>query len=284
MTLILDGVLLADARASALATRSASIRERRGTPPRLVLIAFAEAGGRVPHTERKIRAGTATGIEVVPLIIPAGMTTGAARDAITRASAGADGVFLQFPFPTAIDAEALTAAIPEDLDVDVMTPGRIRRYLSGEDELPPVTVSAGVALLDAYGVDVRGVDGVVVSEPGPFAAMFREELARRGAGMRETLAPDGAHASAVLNEAGLVIVSVGKPGAVDASALATGAVAIDVGYFNAGGRGDIRGDASHLAALAPVPGGIGPMTVSMLIERTILFAERSVGAGTADES
>jgi methylenetetrahydrofolate dehydrogenase (NADP+)/methenyltetrahydrofolate cyclohydrolase len=105
--------------------------------------------------------------------------------------------------------------------------------------------------------------------------MFREELTRRGARMGDVLALDDAHASAVLSDAGLVVVSVGKPGAVDATGLARGAVAIDVGYFNPGGRGDVRGDTSHLSAIAPVPGGIGPMTVSMLIERTILFAEHN---------
>lgn len=282
MTLVLDGVQLADERSPQLSARAASVDDRRARPPRLLLIAFAEADGRASHIERKIRAAAAAGVDLVPLILASGVTTASAREAMAQASIGADGVFLQFPFPASIDAEALTAAIPEHADVDVMTPGRIRRYLSGHDELPPVTVSAGVALLDAYGVDVRGLRGVVLSGPGPFAAMFREELARRGARMGNVLAPDDAHGSAVLNDAGLVIVLVGKPGAVDATVLAKGAVAIDVGYFNPGGRGDIRGDASHLCALAPVPGGIGPMTVSMLIERTILFAERNVAGRWAE--
>ncbi len=73
----------------------------------------------------------------------------------------------------------------------------------------------------------------------------------------------------------LVVVAAGRPGAVSAQAMAPGTVAIDLGYHNTGGRGDIdtTGGFDHLRAIAPVPGGIGPMTVSVLIERTIAAAE-----------
>lgn len=89
------------------------------------------------------------------------------------------------------------------------------------------------------------------------------------------LSPLKATADPWLAAAPLVIVAVGRPGILSALQLAPDAVAIDVGYFNVGGRGDIdlAGGASHLGALAPVPGGIGPMTVSYLLERTISIAE-----------
>ena len=100
----------------------------------------------------------------------------------------------------------------------------------------------------------------------------------RGAGPSGVVFPDAEDLAGRLADALLAVVTVGRPGFLPSTALADGAVAIDVGYFNPGGRGDIdtRPGVGHLAALAPVPGGIGPMTISLLIERVIEFAEESV--------
>ena len=89
------------------------------------------------------------------------------------------------------------------------------------------------------------------------------------------------HADAA-RDAQLVVVTAARPGLVRAVDHAEGAVVIDVGYYNAGGRGDVdvTGGTAHLRALAPVPGGIGPATIAMLVERVIEFAEGSSdGAG-----
>ncbi|HET7042428.1 MAG TPA: hypothetical protein VFI13_10430, partial [Gemmatimonadales bacterium] len=186
-----------------------------------------------------------------------------------------DGVFVQFPFPADIDGDAFAAAIPAKLDVDVMAPRGVDRYMAGETGLPPVTVTAALLLLDAYGVSVTGRRGLVIGEESPFTAMFREALARRGAEMDAVLRPNMTGLARRVGEAGLVVVAAARPGIVRSESLAEGAVAVDVGYFNPGGRGDIdvSGGTNHLAALAPVPGGIGPMTVSALLERVVEFSE-----------
>src|SRR5690606_10559694 len=101
--------------------------------------------------------------------------------------------------------------------------------------------------------------------------MFRAALARRGARMGPLVPPTAADLAERARAARLVVVAAARPGLVDSATLAPGTVAIDSGYYNPGGRGDIdtAGGTAHLAALAPVPGGLGPMTVSMLLERTI---------------
>ena len=274
---VLDGTSLAARRVPLIAHRAAAVRELRGHAPRMLLVAFGDERGRVPHVERKLRAFAAAGVDAVPLILPAGTGTDEAGASMTAASAGGscDGVFLQFPFPDDIDGDALSARIPVELDVDIMTPERTDRFLAGDGELPPVTVSAGLLLLDAYGIDIAGLDGIVIAEQSPFAAMFHAAFERRGARMRPLVAPDAPDLAERVREADLVIAGAASPSLIAASDLSAGAVAIDVGYFNPGGRGDIdlSDGVAHLAAIAPVPGGIGPMTVSALIERVVLFAE-----------
>ncbi|HUE76584.1 MAG TPA: hypothetical protein VMM83_01460 [Longimicrobiales bacterium] len=72
-----------------------------------------------------------------------------------------DAIFIEFPFPAPVDAEAVVALVPEALDVDVMTQGRVRRYLEEDTGPPPITVSAALELLDAGDVDIAGVAGMI---------------------------------------------------------------------------------------------------------------------------
>jgi methylenetetrahydrofolate dehydrogenase (NADP+) / methenyltetrahydrofolate cyclohydrolase len=282
MPTVLDGTALAARRAPAIAARSAEVRARRGRAPRLLIVAFADAAGRLPHVAGKLRAAAAAGIDIDLLRVEPGVgpDTVAARVTARLVELPPDGVFVQFPFPPGFDGAALMAAIPPVLDVDVMTDAAIDRFMSDAHAEPPVTVTAGLLLLDEYGVDVAGLEGVVVAEPGPFAEIFRLALARRGARMAPLVAPETVAVAAALREAQLVVVAGGVAGFVRSAWLRPGAVAVDVGYFNARGRGNIDAldGVDHLAAIAPVPGGIGPMTVSALLERVVAFAARSVAA------
>lgn len=272
--IILDGRALARSRAAELARRAAAITAARGRPPRLALVAFAPQGETPRFLRRKLQACEATGLEAVPRVLPDSIESRRAREvAESLADLKPDGIFLEFPFPEHIDAAEIVDAVPPVMDVDVMTPARIRRYLNDSDGQPPITVDAMLALLDAHGVGVAGLDTVVVAEAGPFAEMFRQALARRGARVRPLQPPDDA--SPAVRDAELIVSAAARPGLLRSTELAAGAVAIDAGYFNPGGRGDIdtSGGIAHLRALAPVPGAIGPMTVSMLIQRVIEFAE-----------
>jgi methylenetetrahydrofolate dehydrogenase (NADP+)/methenyltetrahydrofolate cyclohydrolase len=136
-------------------------------------------------------------------------------------------------------------------------------------------VSAALLLLDDYDVSIDGLSGIVVADDHPFSRMLRAALARRGAHMGSLVDPSATDLDARVRSAELVVVSAASPGLVQSTDIAPGAIAIDVGYFNPGGRGDIdpAGGFDHLAALCPVPGGIGPMTISALLERVVLFAE-----------
>lgn len=277
--LILDGAALARRRQSMIAGRAEAVRARRGYAPSFVLVAFADEDGHAPHVRRKLRMGAAAGVELVPLILAPDAETGDAVDRMRGllAARAFDGVFLQFPFPDAIDGDVLTAAVPVEFDVDIMTPVRAARYMDGSDDLPPVTVAAALLLLAEYDVPIAGRRGIVVAEDHPFSRMLLMALARCGADMGDLVDPAAPDLDMHVRSADLVVVSAAMPGLVQSTDIAPGAVAIDVGYFNPGGRGDIdvSGGFDHLAALCPVPGGIGPMTISALLERVVLFAEMS---------
>lgn len=274
--LILDGRLLAERRLPALRDRARRVHDLYGTPPRLLLMAFAEPDGRAPWVSRKLRAGAAAGVDVQLLVLPAGTETRGATAALERAVADSrpDSILLQVPFPPGIDLDVLVAVVPPEADVDVMRPERCRAFMAGRLDRPPATVAAVLTLLEDGRVDVRGRAGVVIGEEMPFTAMLREALARSGA--RVVIVPPGSgELQERLAHAILVVTSVNRVGAVRSTDLAPGAVVIDGGYFNPGGLGDIdvTGGVDHLEALGPVPGGVGPMTVSMLLEGVIVAAE-----------
>jgi methylenetetrahydrofolate dehydrogenase (NADP+)/methenyltetrahydrofolate cyclohydrolase len=240
--ILLDGDHLVGQRLPGLRSRAAAVATVRGRPPALALLAFADDDGRdAPHVNRKVRACRDVGVDLVPVMVARQAGTPGALKAMAKFQPERfDGVFLQFPFPAHVDDDALANAIPEILDIDVMSPGRIARYLASRDEDPPVTVAAGIALLDAYDVDSRDLPGLVIADPSPFATMFREALVRRGANMHPNVAPDSLATTQVLADVRLVVVAAATPGVVSSNHLSPATVAIDVGYYNAGGRGDIE--------------------------------------------
>lgn len=274
---VLDGRALARERERALTARSARVVEARGRPPRLLLVAFRDAAGTVPFVEAKLRDCARCGVEALPLLLPAGAGTGEALERLGAALAreDPDGVFVQFPFPPGVDGAALGQAIPPARDVDVLGARSTARYLAGRGNRPPLAAAAALALLDRAGVALEGRAGVVVGDPIPYHELFREALVRRGAVMAPVVSPGSGELEAVLARAEVVVVSAARPGWVPARWLAPGAVVVDAGYFNPGGRGDVdtTWGVEHLAVLVPVPGGVGPMTVSMLVEAVIEVAE-----------
>ena len=267
---LLDGRAFAERRGPDQAARAARVRAVRGRAPGVHIVGFGVGGVMPTSIARKLRACEAAGVIPSADVLDASATTAGILAAMRRTPADADGLFLEFPFPNGVDEDAVVAALPVELDVDIMSAARTAAFFTGEGP-PPVTVSAGLGLLDDGGVSISGLQGAVVAEPTPFARMFAEALSRRGADMR-LVAPAAARAA---RDAGVVVVCAARPGLLRSEDLSPGAVVIDAGYFNPGGRGDVdtRGGIGHLGALAPVPGGIGPATITMLVERVIEFAE-----------
>lgn len=277
-TLILDGRALAARRLPGIRARAAAVRSTLGRAPSLFLLAFAGPDGAAPWVQGKLRACAEAGIDAETLVLPGEVTTEEAHASFAAAVAAArsDAVFVQFPFPPAVDGAVLSRVIPASADVDVMRPDGIDDYLAGSASSPPLTVAAVLALFDAHDIQLWGRTTSVVAESTPFERILTEALSRRGGSVR-TVAPDARDLSTHLAASSVVVTSAARPGIVRTADLTRGAVVVDGGYFNPGGRGDVdvSGGIDHLGAFAPVPGGVGPMTVSMLIEAVVGRAERS---------
>lgn len=268
----LDGARLATARSAALAVRVERVRATRGRAPGLALLAGAEAGLAPPHVALKQRAAARLGVDVHALLLPFDAGLDAWIDAVARAAAepATDAVFVQYPLPGHVDPQPVFNAIPVELDVDVLSTAALDRFERGLGP-PPATVAAAFAILDAYAVTLNDRDVRIVGQPGALARSFRVMFERRGALVDECVAAAGPGLRDRVAGAALVLTLGGQPGCVPAADLPDGAVVIDGGYFNEGGAGDVdlASGADHIGALVPVPGGLGPMTISVLLERTI---------------
>lgn len=186
-----------------------------------------------------------------------------------------DGILVQHPMPAQVDERAVFDAISGDKDVDGVTARSFADTAAGSDDAFPACTPAGiVALLDAYDVPIAGRHVVVVGR-GPIlgkpAAMM---LLGRDATV--TICHSKTQGLAhFVSEADIAVAAVGRPELIRGEWIKPGAVVIDAGY-NPGNVGDVAyaSAAERASLITPVPGGVGPMTIAMLLAQTVSAAER----------
>jgi methylenetetrahydrofolate dehydrogenase (NADP+)/methenyltetrahydrofolate cyclohydrolase len=189
------------------------------------------------------------------------------------------GILVQLPLPAGLDADEIIAAIPPEKDVDGLHPMNQGRLLAGADAPRPCTPLGVMRLLDETGTVLRGARAVVVGRSllvgKPVALLLLERHAT--VVMCHSRTRDLA---AEVAAADVVVAAVGQPALVRGAWIRPGAVVIDVG-INRGADGKLCGDVEFEAAreraayITPVPGGVGPMTVAMLLANTAAAAERA---------
>ncbi|MDQ6806533.1 MAG: bifunctional methylenetetrahydrofolate dehydrogenase/methenyltetrahydrofolate cyclohydrolase FolD [Actinomycetota bacterium] len=190
------------------------------------------------------------------------------------------GILLQLPVPDHMNGAVLTARISPDNDVDGLTPINAGRLAQGVPGLCPCTPLGVIELLDTYEVELEGAEAVVVGRSNlvgrPVASMLLQRNATVTACHSRTR-----DLAAVCARGDVLIAAVGVPGLIGAEHVKEGAVVIDVGISRTeeGLRGDVDFEAVSERArlITPVPGGVGPMTVAMLLRNT-LSAFRNAGA------
>jgi methylenetetrahydrofolate dehydrogenase (NADP+)/methenyltetrahydrofolate cyclohydrolase len=185
-----------------------------------------------------------------------------------------DGILVQLPLPRHICAERVLEAISPLKDVDGFHPVNVGRLWSGGEGLFPCTPLGVIRLLRHYGVELRGKEVVVIGRSNivgkPLAALL----------LREDATPTLAHSKTenlpeVTRRAEVLVVAAGRPHLVRKAWVRPGAVVVDVGVNRVEGRllGDVHPEVAEVAgALTPVPGGVGPMTVAMLMANTVKAA------------
>ena len=283
----LDGRALAKKIESELTPKVAALTSRIGRPPRLVVVLVGNVAASASYVKSKASAAKRVGITADVFSAPESTTTAelvSTIEAIGQDEHGlVDGILVQLPLPDHVDARAVLDAVPPDRDVDGFHPVNAGLLSQGRPHFIPCT-AAGVQrmLLDA-GVETRGKHVVIVGRSDIVGKPLALLLASRGPGGDATVSICHSHTSnlkEVTQQADILIAAVGIPQLITADMVKPGAVVVDVGINRVqnGETSRLVGDvdyepvASVAEAISPVPGGVGPLTVAMLLENTFFAA------------
>lgn len=278
-TRILDGKALAKTVQSRLRSQIEAVRPQRNRPPGLAVIRVGDDPASAVYVRNKERACERVGIASFGQHFPETATAEEISAKIQELNQDerVDGILLQLPLPAHLDAVALLLQLDPDKDADGLHPINMGRLMRGEAGLRSCTPAGVMEVLKEYNIDPSGKNAVVVGRSilvgKPMALMLLEANATVTVAHSRTQ-----NLAEVVAAADIVVAAVGRPEMITADMVKPGAVVIDVGINRVsdgdGGyklAGDVAFEAvSETAAwITPVPGGIGPMTVAMLLKNTV---------------
>lgn len=275
-SLILDGKALATKIEENLKERVTKIIEKTGITPILATIIVGDDVASVTYVRMKGNACRRVGIEPLKVELPESTTTEQLLEEIYKLNRDdrVCGILLQHPVPKQIDEQKCFNSIDIDKDVDgvnVASFGAVTMGIRGYRSATPYGI---ITILKEYGIKMEGKHAVVIGRSAilgkPVAMLLLNENATVTICHSKTVnLPD------IVKTADIVVAAVGRPEFVKADWVKEGAILVDAGY-NAGNIGDIdlKNSASKGSAYTPVPGGVGPMTITMLMSQTVDSAER----------
>lgn len=269
-----------DGKAIAAAITESVKREiaETGLQPGLGVILVGDDPASNLYVSLKEKACAAAGIRFEKYLLPADADEARVLLALERLNADEkiDAVLIQIPLPKPLDADRIIAKLRPEKDVDGFHPRTIERHIGGEAGHEPGLVAGIMTLLRAAGADLAGKNALVVAN----SRIFFEPLERslKDAGLLASFAAANDPAlDLALKNADVLIVAAGRPKFIRGESLKPGVIVIDVGTSRVAGKvvGDV--DAASAAAVAgwitPVPGGVGPITVAMLLKKTLALAK-----------
>jgi len=271
---ILSGKEPAEAVLSEAKARIAEL----GRKPKLVIVQAGEDPASNIYVGNKIRKAGEVGLDAGLRKLP---ETASEAELLKIVNAlnkdrSVDGFIVQTPLPKQISEKAILEAVDPSKDVDGWTSASAGRLLSGLDAFEPATPAGVMRMLDFYKVQIEGKHAVVVGRSNTVGKPMAIMLLARNATVTicHSKTQDLARHTAAAN---IIVAAVGKPGLITADMVREGAYIIDVGTTKVGEK--IRGDVDfenviRKANCSPVPGGVGPLTVAMLISNVVKAAER----------
>ena len=281
---IIDGKAVGARVRAEVAGRVAALAERTGGQPGLATILVGDDPASAIYVANKRKACAEAGIADLHQHLSSDSTQAQVAAVIEHCNADpqVSGILLQLPVPVGLDGAALTGLINPDKDVDGLTPISVGRLWRGTPGLRPCTPQGVIELLDSYEVPLEGADAVVVGRSDlvgkPVSALLQQRNAT--VTMCHSRTND---LPCVCARADVLIAAVGVPELIDAEYVKPGAVVIDVGMNRTddGLRGDVKFDpvAERASLITPVPGGVGPMTIAMLLANTVAAFELQAAAG-----
>jgi methylenetetrahydrofolate dehydrogenase (NADP+)/methenyltetrahydrofolate cyclohydrolase len=280
---LLDGKVVAQQVLGEVAEGVRALRARTGAVPRLAVLLVGDFAPSRIYIANKKKAADAVGIASSDHIYPEGLTQSELSTLIESLNTDPDvhGILLQLPLVAGLDEEAAIAAVAPEKDVDGFHPVNLGRLLAGVPGVLPCTPAGCLQILDHYGADLVGAEAVVVGRSRIVGKPLAQLLLARHATvtMCHTRTRDLA---AHTRRADVLCVAAGRPQVITGDMVKEGAWVVDVG-INRLETGRIVGDvdfksaSERAGAITPVPGGVGPMTIAMLMKNTLAAARRQLG-------
>ncbi len=276
---LMDGRAVAKRVLEGTAAKVDRIRSATGVTPCLATVLVGDDPSSVTYTRMKRKRCLDLGMKPVRVELPEGTTTDELVTEIERLASddSVHGILVQHPVPKPIDKRAAFEAIPMEKDVDGVTSRTLGRVILGMPAFIPCTPAGIMRLLEEYHVELDGAHAVVIGRSPilgrPMASMLINAQAT------VTLCHSRSRGlPTIVRHADVVIAAVGKPRFVQGGWINVGAVVIDAGY-NEGIIGDVDFDGAIEPAslITPVPGGVGPMTIAMLMDHTAYAAAAQLG-------
>ena len=285
---LIDGKALAQKTRAEIAAGVAALKAEKGIVPGLAVILVGDNPASVSYVTAKERACAEAGMYSRETRLPADAPEGALLDEIARLNAddAIHGILVQLPLPRGFDEKRVIDAIAPEKDVDGFTPVNVGKMLIGEQCFLPCTPHGILKLIEFAGLDVRGKHAVVIGRSNIVGKPVAALLSRKGVDATVTLCHTGTpDVAAFTRTADVVVVAAGRPNTLTGGMLKPGAVVIDVGVnrvpdaasprgYRLVGDADFESCAKVASAITPVPGGVGPMTITMLLWNTLESARR----------
>ncbi len=284
---IIDGAAIAQQIKDDVQLRARRFAER-GQSVHLTAILIGGSNAAELYAQRQAEACRAVGVEYSLLKLPADTTQRDLKQEIRRLNndASVTGIMMHLPLPSHIDAARMQYEIDVVKDVEGVNPANIGYVVYGHTLIAPCTALSVIELIKSTGVELRGAEAVVVGASEiagkPIALLLTEQMAT------VTLCHIATRdLMSHTQRAEVLVVAVGKPGLITPDHVQDGAVVVDVGINRivlpdgsrkTVGDVDFEGVRQKAAHLTPVPGGVGPMTVAMLLRNTLRSAEILFGA------
>jgi methylenetetrahydrofolate dehydrogenase (NADP+)/methenyltetrahydrofolate cyclohydrolase len=279
---ILDGKVAAAEVKAELTARVAALAEA-GIVPGLGTVLVGDDPGSKAYVAGKHRDSAQVGIASIRWDLPAGATQQQVEAVVDELNAdpACTGYIVQLPLPPGLDALAVLDRIDPAKDADGLHPVSLGRLVLGEPGPLPATPRGIVALLRRFGVPIAGAEVTVIGRGITVGRSLGLLLTRRSENATVTLCHTGTRdLAAHTRRADIVVAAAGRPGLLTADMVRPGAAVVDVGITRTGAglAGDVAPEVAGVAGyLAPVPGGVGPMTRAMLLANVVDAAEQQAG-------
>jgi len=287
MAQLIDGKALAAAIRSEVAEGVAEFLSANGRRPALRVILVGDNPASQSYVRGKARASGEVGIDAETLLQPADLSQDALLELVAALNAddAVDGILVQLPLPDHIDEAAVIRAIDPAKDVDGFHPENVGRLTLGEETLEPCTPAGIIEMLQRSGVETKGAHAVIIGRSNIVGKPMASLLLRRGTDATVTVCHSRTRDLAtVTRQADILIAAIGRAEFVTADMVRPGAAVIDVGInrvedatrergYRLVGDVDFEAVSEIAGAITPVPGGVGPMTIAMLLANTLRAAQ-----------